>query len=124
MSYLPCRCIYSIVAHRFHCLCRCIPTEYLSTEAVQEQGELRRAAVERFLEAKFLVLLKSVHKALLFFLTRYAVNKQACVFTIHRYLTVIPTQNVAVFAKGAAASSISKRPISSAVDLVEITLKV
>jgi len=68
--------VYIIVAHRFHCLCRCVPTEYLSTEAVQEQGELRRAAVERFLEAKFLVLLKSVHKALLFFfLTRYAVNK-------------------------------------------------
>jgi len=40
-----------------------VPTEYLSTDAVQEQGELRRAAVERFLEAKFSVLLKSVHKA-------------------------------------------------------------
>jgi len=34
-------------------------TEYLSTAAVKEQGELRRAAVEKYLEAKFAVLLKS-----------------------------------------------------------------
>jgi len=53
-----------------------------------------------------------------------AVYITALVSRIHRYLTVIPTHNVAVFAKGAATSSISKRPISSAVDLVEITLKV
>jgi len=71
--------------------------EYIDTSQVPEQGELRQAAVEKFLEKKFSIFIM--------------------------YLKVIPNETVTIFTKGEAKPETVKRPLQRSIDVIEGTVK-